>query len=126
MILITQEVRHTITINKEMEEINVKCIRKKLQSNNGASVIIAMGLFIICIMISSVVIAAAASGSSRNKDRVEQQRKYLSISSAAQTVMDEIKKLEKYVGREITSEFACNQFPVEKIEYLQRVFQTKK
>lgn len=94
-----------------MEEINVNRIRKKLQSNSGASVMIALGLFLICIMISSVVVTAAASGSSRNrKDRIEQQREYLSISSAAQTVMDEINKLTQYVGRETDSDYACNDF----------------
>ena len=86
-------------------------IRKKLQSNSGASVMIALGLFLICTMISSVVITAAAGGSSRSREeRLEQQREYLSISSAAQTVMDEITKLKRYVGREIDSYHACNDY----------------
>jgi len=88
----------------------VNRIRKKLQSNSGASVMIALGLFLICIMISSVVVTAAASGSSRNVNRVEQQREYLSISSAAQTVMDELTKLTRYVGRETDTDYACNDY----------------
>ena len=76
----------------------MNCIRKKLKNNSGASVLLALGLFIICTMISSVVIAAAAGGSSRNVKRVEQQKEYLSISSAAQAVMAEMQKLEKYVS----------------------------
>ena len=96
----------------------MNCIRKKLKNNSGASVLLALGLFIICTMISSVVIAAAAGGSSRNVKRVEQQKEYLSISSAAQAVMAEMQKLEKYVGKETTLEYACNKFQTETIEYM--------
>ena len=109
-----------------MEEINVNRIKKKLKSERGASVILALGLFLICTMISSIIVTAAASGSSRNVHdssgearRVEQQREYLAVSSAAQTVMKEMQKLEKYVGREITSEYiCCDNLSNEQIEYL--------
>lgn len=86
-------------------------IRKKLNNNSGSSIMLALGLLLICTMISTVVVTMAAAGSSRHtKKRVEQQREYLSISSAAQTVMQEIEKIEKYEGKEMDLDYACNDY----------------
>ena len=86
-------------------------IKKKLNNNSGSSIMLALGLLLICTMISSVVVTMAAAGSSRHtKKRVEQQREYLSISSAAQTVMQEIEKIEQYEGEEIALDYACNDY----------------
>lgn len=64
-------------------------VKKKLQNQRGASIIITMVLFLLCVMVSSVIIAAAASGSSRNVERTERERAYLSVTSAANVLVDE-------------------------------------
>mgnify|MGYP003303392671 CR=1 FL=1 len=95
----------------------MRTIKNKLKSNKGASVLIALGLFMICAMISSVVVVAAASGSSRNVQRIERQRAYLAVSSAAQVIMDELQDVKKYVGREEDRDFTCNSYEEDTIEY---------
>jgi len=87
-------------------------VKNKLESNRGSSIIIALGLFMICAMISSVVVVAAASGSSRNVERIERQRAYLSVSSATQILMDELSdiKEKKYIGRQERRLYICNDY----------------
>lgn len=90
----------------------MKSIKNKLKSNTGASVIMALGLFLICTMISSVIVIAAVSGSTRNVERMESQKEYLSISSAAQLMVDELESLQgkKYIGREEKTICECSDY----------------
>lgn len=89
--------------------------KEKLKSNRGSSIIIALGLMMICAMISSVIVVAAAAGSSRSVQRVERQQAYLSVSSAAQVIMDELTQIQtkKYVGREEQKQYLCNFYYVD-------------
>lgn len=93
-------------------------LKNKLKSNKGSSILLALGLMMICTMISSAVIVAAAGGSSRSINRVERQRAYLAISSAAQLIMDEMQEAKQYVGREEYHDYVCNEYTEEAtIEY---------
>lgn len=68
--------------------------KKKIKSNRGASMILALALMLICVMISSIILAAAASGSSRNANRLEQQRAYLAVSSATDLIVKDLKSMQ--------------------------------
>ena len=74
----------------------------KLKSKSGASLLLVLVLFFLCVMISSVIVAAATSGASRNANRERQQQGYLSITSAVELSLEEIKNAGKFVGKEET------------------------
>lgn len=93
-------------------------VKKKLQSNRGASMILVLALFLVCVMVSSVVMAAASSGVSRNEKRVKQQNGYLAVSSATDLVLEEMKELGMFVGENIVGRYGCQDCTVEGyIEY---------
>ena len=79
----------------------------KLKSNRGASMILALVLFLVCTMVSSVIIATASSGLSRNAQREEQQYAYLAISSAADYILEELETSGVYVGASQLKEYGC-------------------
>ena len=96
----------------------VKAMKKKLKSNRGASIMLALALFLICVMVSSVVIFAASSGISRNAKREVQQKGYLAVSSAANLIVEELKIAEnQYVGQVINKKYGCENcsIPVEMV-----------
>lgn len=68
----------------------IKKIHTKLSSNKGASLLLVLGLFLVCIMVSSVVVATASVGASRSAYRTQQQQAYLSLSSAVELVAEDM------------------------------------
>lgn len=93
-------------------------VKQKLQSNRGASMILVLALFLVCVMVSSVILAAASSGISRNAQRAKQQNGYLAISSASDLILEEMDILGTYVGKNITGRYGCQDCTVEGyIEY---------
>lgn len=92
----------------------MKQIREKLNSNAGASMILALGLMLVCVIVSSIIVPAAASGLSRNNKRTAQQREYLAISSAAELIVEELKEAGMYVGKEEKHVPGCLDYDPEK------------
>ena len=82
-------------------------LQKKLNSKRGASMILVLSLFLICVMVSSVILAAASSGVSRNAQRVKQQRGYLAISSASDLIVEELEIIGKYYGKNLSRKYSC-------------------
>lgn len=82
-------------------------LQKKLNSKRGASMILVLSLFLICVMVSAVIITAASSGVSRNAQRVEQQNGYLAISSASDLIIGELETLGVYAGQNISGKYGC-------------------
>ena len=79
----------------------------KLKSNRGATMILALALFLICVMVSSIILVVAASSSGRVSQQVKEQQAYLSVSSAADIVATELDRCNKYVledGVELVAE----------------------
>ena len=85
-------------------------MRQKLRSTNGASMILALALMLVCVMVSSVIIASAASGSSRNVNRVAQQRDYLAISSASELLANNLKSIGSFVVTETDIIPECSKY----------------
>lgn len=69
----------------------------KLKSNRGATMILALALFLICVMVSSIILVVAASSSGRVSQQVEEQQAYLAVSSAADIVATELNRCNKYI-----------------------------
>lgn len=85
-------------------------MRRKLKQQTGASLILALMLFLICVMVASSILVAAASGSSRNITRTQKQQAYLAVSSAAELLMDELSNVGSFVGRAEKNQYACSQY----------------
>lgn len=93
-------------------------IQRKLQSNRGASMILVLTLFLVCVMVSSVILAAASSGVSRNAQRAKQQNGYLAVSSATDLIIEELEVMGVYVGKNVVGRYGCQDCTVEGyIEY---------
>ncbi len=87
-------------------------MRKKLNSQKGVSMILALTLMLVCVMVSSVIIATAASGSSRNIRREAQQKEYLAISSGAQMIAENLKNIGSFVVSEEVIVPECSKYRV--------------
>lgn len=88
----------------------VKMLKKKLNSNHGASMMLALALFLVCTMVSSVVIVTATSGASRNIERTNKQRAYLAVSSASSLIAEDLEDLGQFVGSFEMRTFGCTDY----------------
>lgn len=64
--------------------------KQKLKNQTGASMMIALLLFLICATISSSLLMMASTNAGKMQDVKEEQQKYLALSSAVELVCDEI------------------------------------
>lgn len=83
-------------------------IKKKLQSNRGASMMMVLALFFVCVIVSSIIVFNASNGLSRTAQRTRQQRGYLAVSSAADFIAEEIRLDNAYVGISTTKKYGCD------------------
>lgn len=58
-------------------------INQKLHGKQGASMVIALLFFMICLTAGSLVLAAATADSAKTKDRYSSEQHYLAVASAA-------------------------------------------
>lgn len=68
----------------------MKRLAQKLNCRRGASMLMALLLFLIAAMVSAVIITAAVSARSRVASDCAQQQTYLTVSSAAELLRDSI------------------------------------
>ena len=65
-------------------------LKKKLHSNSGASILMALLVMLVAVMVSAVIIAAAVSAAVSVREERAQQQAYLTVSSAAELIRDEL------------------------------------
>lgn len=63
---------------------------KKIKSNKGASLSIALLFFLICAVISSVVLTAGTAAAGRLSKRAELDQQYYLVNSAAELIIEEL------------------------------------
>lgn len=87
-------------------------IKRKLHSDSGASMMLALALLLICVMVSSVIVAAAASGSSRRELRLKSEREYLAITSTAQYIAENLNPETdtKFIGVNYLNDMPCSKY----------------
>ena len=68
---------------------------KKLRSERGASILMALVLLLLASMVSAVILTAATSAARRVRNDREAQQDYLTVSSAAEMIRDGIRQ-DKY------------------------------
>ena len=71
----------------------MQAIRRKLNSQRGASMLMALLLMLVGIMVSAVIISAATSAAVNKRSEKEQQQAYLAVNSAAELVRDDFQSL---------------------------------
>lgn len=65
-------------------------IREKLNSQSGASILMALLFFLVCAMVGASVLMASASNAGKSRSNRQEQQKYLTLSSAMQLVCKEL------------------------------------
>ena len=58
-------------------------VKKKLKSNEGASLMVALLFFVMCATVGSIILAAATASSGRLANLKKEEQTYYSLSSAA-------------------------------------------
>ena len=59
-------------------------MKRKLQSDNGASIIFALLIFLLCGVVASVILGAATAASGRLSGTTEMDQRYYAVTSAAE------------------------------------------
>ena len=76
---------------------------KKLSNRRGASVIIALVVFMLAALSGTIVLTMASSNAGRYTHSKEEQQAYLAVASAAKLVKDELKDFSVTVKFELDS-----------------------
>ena len=71
-------------------------LRKKIQSEQGASLLLSLLVFLVCAMVSISLIAAATAASGIASGRAALDQRYYSVTSAAELIRDQ------FDGKEVT------------------------
>ena len=60
----------------------MKRLCKKLHSRSGASILLALLFFLLCMTVAASILTAAASNAGKIQSSYQEQQKYLALSSA--------------------------------------------
>ena len=63
--------------------------KKKLKSENGASILFALLLFLLCIVVSTIVITAASTSAGRLADLAKMDQKYYLVNSVSDLIRND-------------------------------------
>ncbi len=67
-------------------------LKRKLKSQRGASMLLALMFLLICMMVTSSILVASVSNSAKNHSNMEQHQQYMTISSAMSAICDELNR----------------------------------
>ncbi|MDD4377350.1 MAG: hypothetical protein PHH48_04290 [Eubacteriales bacterium] len=65
-------------------------LKKRIQSKDGATIVLALLFFIMCAVVGSVVLTAGSASAGRISGISEKEQAYYTVSSAARLIRDEI------------------------------------
>lgn len=69
-------------------------IGRKLKSEQGASIVLALLFMLVCLMVGVSVLMAAASNGGRTRSNRQEQQAYFALSSALRMVADDLTSVE--------------------------------
>lgn len=81
-------------------------IKRKLQSQRGASLSMALMLFLVCTTVASIVLAAGSAAAGRISQIKQMEKSYCNVTSAAELFWDELTKSNS--GAEVHIVRACD------------------
>lgn len=73
-------------------------LKRKLQSQRGASLLLALLFLALCSLVSATILMAAVSNAGKARSNLREHQSYLALSSAVDLICDEIVRSE-YRGR---------------------------
>ncbi len=73
-----------------MNKTLLRAIQKKTESTRGASLAMALFLFLVCAILSGVVLTAGTATAGRIAKKAEADRRYYSVTSAAEYLASEL------------------------------------
>ena len=91
------------TLDIETEKMSTNTIKKKLKSSRGASLSIALLLFLVCAVLGSVILKSATASSGRLAGVQEADQRYYSVNSAADLLASQLDGQTVHVNRAYTT-----------------------
>ena len=76
----------------------MKRLCKKLHSRSGASILLALLFFLLCMTVAASILTAAASNAGKIQSSYQEQQKYLALSSALRLAAGQLEQAA-YEGR---------------------------
>lgn len=76
----------------------IRGMRRKLNNQNGASLLLALLFLLICVMVSASILMASVSNAGKHSSNLEEHQTYLALSSAVSLLCDELNRTE-YCGQ---------------------------
>lgn len=73
-------------------------LTEKLKNEDGASLLLSLLVFLLCVMVAASVLAAAASNAGKARSSRAEQQRYQTLSSALRLICGELEKVE-YTGK---------------------------
>lgn len=68
----------------------MKRICRKLHSQRGVTMLLALAFFLVCLCLGSVILTAATASAAKERDRYSRQQAYLAVASAARLLKGEL------------------------------------
>lgn len=76
----------------------IHAFKRKLSSQCGASLLLALLFVLICITVSASILMAAVSNAGKHRSNLDEHQRYLALSSAVSLLCDELNQAE-YQGQ---------------------------
>jgi Tfp pilus assembly protein PilX len=87
----------------------VKQAIRKLHTQRGASLLVALMFFLVCAMVAAVIVGSATTNAMKLQQRKEDKQVYNSVSSAAKLLRDKVGQLTME-GSESKVHYGCNDY----------------
>ena len=82
---------------------------RKLHTQRGASLLVALMFFLVCAMVAAVIVGSATTNAMKLQQRKEDKQIYNSVSSAAKLLRDKVGQLTME-GSESKVHYGCNDY----------------
>lgn len=82
-------------------------VRKKLNSQRGASILLALVFFLVCSFVGAVVLGSAVTNAGKIKGQQADQQGYYAVASAARLIRDALAEVT-CEGQEHFLDYSCN------------------
>lgn len=86
--------------------------KRKLKQNSGATILMALMLFLACVTIAGVILGSAMTNLNKVKNQQEQLQVYESVSSAARLVCQRMQGVT-YTGSESVTIHHCSEYSID-------------
>lgn len=78
-------------------------LQKKIKSESGASILLAMLMFLVCAVVAASIVAAASANAGKLRGNIAEQQKELALTSAIKIVGEELNNTTYIPKYEITT-----------------------